>query len=166
MMKFEQFGRLLSLDSTFALSKLHEMPFIKCNIHLIWFTKNRKPMITKQLKNSLLNHIREVSLLKNIHIVELNCVEDHIHLIVSLKPTQDIAKTVMLIKGESSYWVNKQKLLTEKFEWQDDYLAFSVSESQLQRVINYIRNQEEHHRKKMFQEEYEEFLIAMGLKQT
>jgi putative transposase len=69
----------------------------------------------------------------------------------------------MLIKGESSFWVNKEKLTREKFEWQDEYIALSVSESGVENVRKYIYNQEEHHRKKTFGEEYQEFLRIHGL---
>lgn len=71
-------------------------------------------------------------------------------------------KIMQLIKGESSFWINKNQLTKEKFEWQDEYFAVSVSESQLYRVRNYIKNQEQHHRKKTFQEEYDEFIAKYG----
>jgi putative transposase len=71
---------------------------------------------------------------------------------------QTIRKIMQLIKGESSFWINKSNLTAEKFEWQDEYFAVSVSESMLGRVRNYIMNQEEHHRKKSFQDEYIELL--------
>ncbi len=68
----------------------------------------------------------------------------------------------MLIKGESSFWINKNHLTAEKFEWQDEYFAVSVSESLLDQVRSYIQNQEDHHSKKTFQEEYEEFILKYG----
>jgi putative transposase len=68
----------------------------------------------------------------------------------------------MLIKGESSFWVNKQKLIDQKFEWQDEYIGLSVSESAVGNVRRYIANQEEHHRKKTFIQEYNEFLKTHG----
>jgi REP element-mobilizing transposase RayT len=72
----------------------------------------------------------------------------------------------MLIKGESSFWVNKQKILKGKFEWQDEYIALSVSESGISKVRQYIANQEEHHRKKTFTQEYEEFLSVHGFSRS
>ncbi len=90
----------------------------------------------------------------------MNCTTDHIHLLVSLGAEQTIAKTAMLIKGESSFWVNRQKLIHGKFEWQDEYIALSVSYSAADKVRNYISNQEEHHKKKTFSDEYESFLKA------
>jgi REP element-mobilizing transposase RayT len=75
---------------------------------------------------------------------------------------QTIQKVMQLIKGESSFWINKNKLTIDKFEWQDEYFAVSVSESMVDKVRDYIKNQEEHHRKKTFQEEYDEFISKYG----
>ncbi len=138
------------------------MPYTKIMIHFIWATKNRSPIITAELKPLLLAHIKENSLKKEIYIDCLNCVEDHIHLLISLGREQTVAKTAMLIKGESSFWVNKQKLIDQKFEWQDEYIGLSVSESAVGNVRRYIANQEEHHRKKTFIQEYNEFLKTHG----
>lgn len=88
----------------------------------------------------------------------MNGVEDHIHLLLGLNTDLSIAKTIQLIKGESSFWINKQKLTNPSFEWADEYYAVSVSESQLQKVRDYLAIQVEHHRKKTFQEECDEFL--------
>jgi len=120
--------------------------------------KEQEKLINKELKQILLQHIKENARLKNIFIDTLNCVQDHIHLLISLGREQTISKIVMLIKGESSNWVNKNKLLKGRFEWQDEYIAVSVSESQVDKVREYIKNQEEHHRIKTFEEEYNLFL--------
>jgi putative transposase len=138
------------------------MPYTKVMIHFIWSTKNRAKTISKELKPLLLNHIKENSLKKGIFIDSINCVSDHIHMLVSLGTEQTIAKTAMLIKGESSFWVNKQKIIGSKFEWQDEYTALSVSYSDfaIGKVRAYIKNQEEHHKKKTFTQEYDEFIAA------
>jgi REP element-mobilizing transposase RayT len=141
------------------------MPYSKVMIHFIWATKNRQPLISKELRPLLLQHIKENSLKKDIFIDSTNCVQDHIHLLISLGIEQTISKVAMLIKGESAYWVNKQKLIKEKFEWQDEYIALSVSKSAIAKVRDYISNQEEHHRKKTFAREYSEFLIAHDFRQ-
>jgi len=136
------------------------MPYTKVLIHFIWATKNREHKISEELKPILLQHIKENSIKKEIFIDTLNCVSDHIHLLVSLGTEETIAKTAMLIKGESSFWINKQKLIKNKFEWQDEYIALSVSYSAIDKVRAYILNQEAHHKKKTFAKEYEEFLNA------
>ena len=85
---------------------------------------------------------------------------DHIYLIVTLGTEQIIAKTAMLIKGESSFWINKENKLLHKFEWQDEYIALSESYSSVDKLRTYISNKEEHHKKKTFDEEYKEFMLA------
>ncbi len=131
-------------------------------IHFIWATKNRTPIISSVLKPLLLEHIKENAKVKGVFIDSINCVEDHIHLLISLGTEQTISKVAMLIKGESSFWVNKQSLINQKFEWQDEYIALSVSESGINNVRAYIAKQQEHHQKKTFIQEYDEFLNIHG----
>ena len=83
------------------------MPYTKVLIHFIWATKNREHLISKELKPLLLQHIKDNSIKKGIFIDTMNCVSDHMHLLISLGTEITIAKTAMLIKGESSFWVNK-----------------------------------------------------------
>ncbi len=111
----------------------------------------------------MLGHIKSNSLKQGIYIDTINCVSEHIHLIVSLGKEQTISKIAMLIKGESSFWVNNNKLLKTKFAWQDEYIALSVSHSALDKVRAYILNQEEHHKRKSFKDEYDEFLKANNI---
>jgi REP element-mobilizing transposase RayT len=108
------------------------------------------------------NHIRENAQKKEIYVDFINGYSDHCHCLISLGIDQTIQKTVQLLKGESSFWINKNKLTQEKFEWQDEYFAVSVSESIVDKVRDYIKNQEEHHHKKTFQEEYEELMLKFG----
>lgn len=138
------------------------MPYVRMWIHLIWSTKNRDKTISKKLKPLLLNHIRDNAKQKNIFLNQINCVEDHCHALVSLGASQTISKIALLIKGESSHWVNHNHLINGKFEWQDEYIAVSVSESTVSKVRNYIKNQEEHHRQKTFKEEYDLFIKKYG----
>jgi len=146
------------------------MPFIKVYIHFVWSTKNRYPFLkTKEMRLKVWSHIRENAKEKGIFIDFINGYNDHCHCLVSLGVDQTIQKVMQLLKGESSFWINKQGLLAdlpsaeiEKFEWQDEYFAVSVSESMLDIVRNYIKNQEEHHSKKTFQEEYDEFISKYG----
>jgi REP element-mobilizing transposase RayT len=135
------------------------MPFIKVYIHFVWSTKNRVPFLdSKELRLKVWNHIRENAKKKGIFIDFINGYSEHCHCLISLGVDQTIQKVMQLIKGESSFWINKQGLTKQKFEWQDEYFAVSVSESIVDRVREYIKNQEEHHRKKTFQEEYDEFI--------
>jgi putative transposase len=139
------------------------MSFIKVYIHFIWGTKDRIPLLnSKELRTTVWNHIRQNAKEKNIYIDFINGYDDHCHCLISLGMDQTIEKTMMLIKGESSYWINKNKLTTKKFQWQDEYFAVSVSESKIDIVRNYIKNQEEHHKHKTFHEEYDEFITKYG----
>lgn len=140
------------------------MPFVKLWVHVIWSTKNRVKSISKDFKPLLLEHIKSNAKGKSIFIDTINCVNDHIHILISLSTDQTIAKVVQLIKGESSHWVNKQNLLQTKFEWQDEYIAVTVSDSVVDKVREYIDTQEEHHRIKSFSEEYALFEKKYGFK--
>ena len=138
------------------------MPFIKIWIHLVWATKRREPVLDKSIRQKIFTHIRENARTKDIHIDFINGYTDHVHVLLSLNADQTIAKVMQLIKGESSFWINKYKLIPQKFEWQDDYFAVSVSESGVNKVREYIKNQERHHTKKTFQQEYDEFIERYG----
>jgi REP element-mobilizing transposase RayT len=110
----------------------------------------------------LLEHIKDNARSKDINIDSINCVQDHLHILVSLGREQTISKIVMLIKGESSHWVNKNKLVQGKFEWQDEYIAVSVSNSAIDKVREYIANQRTHHQVSSFVEEYNLFKQKYG----
>lgn len=140
------------------------MPYIRIWIHIIWATKNREKLITNDLKPKLLKHIRENAEGKKIYLDFINCLEEHVHATISLGGNQTISKVAQLLKGESSNWVNSNKLLPVYFEWQDEYIAVSVSESMINIVRDYIKNQEKHHKKKSFAEEYEGFMEKYDFK--
>ena len=139
------------------------MPYVKVLLHYIWATKDRSPIITPELKISLLPHIKQNCEKKGIYLDCVNCVEDHIHLLVSLGKEETISNVAQLIKGESSYWVNNTGIIADKFAWQDDYIALSVSPSAMNKVRQYIAIQEEHHKKKKFAEEYDGFLKRLKI---
>jgi REP element-mobilizing transposase RayT len=91
-------------------------------------------------------------------LLAINGMSDHIHILIGLRPTQSISDLMQDIKGGSSKWINLKKFLKIKFEWQEGYGAFSYSKSQLGNIIQYIKNQENHHKAKSFREEYLEIL--------
>lgn len=134
------------------------MPFTRILIHAVWGTKNREPFLTKEKLSVIIKHIKENAITKGIYITDINGHLDHLHCIISLNRDLSVSKTIQLIKGESSFWANKVKVFLPKFEWADEYYAVSISESQLQKVKDYIENQQEHHKKKTFKEECDEFL--------
>lgn len=135
------------------------MAFIKIYVHIVFSTKNRFPHFqTPELRIKIWKHIKSNAAEKGIFLDMVNGFCDHCHCLISLGSNQNIEKIVQLIKGESSHWINKNNLTKEKFAWQDEYFAVSVSESMIEAVRNYIKNQERHHKKKSFSEEYLEFI--------
>ncbi len=141
------------------------MPFIKVYIHFVWSTKNREPYLdSKELRLKVWQHIKENASEKEIFMEFINGYNNHCHCLISLGSNQTIENVMKLIKGESAYWINKNNLTQQKFEWQDEYFAVSVSESMIDKVKNYIKNQEEHHKHKSFNEEYDEFIRKFGFK--
>jgi putative transposase len=139
------------------------MSFIKVYVHFIWSTKNRAPLLNDGIRADVFKHIRENAREKEIYIDFINGYKDHVHCLISLNDDLSIGKIAQLVKGESSYWINKNKLTTEKFEWQDEYLALGVGNDKLQLTRDYIANQEEHHKKYTFQQEYEKFIERFGI---
>ena len=110
----------------------------------------------------MFDHVQENAKLKGIYLDCVNGYENHIHCLVSLSTNETISKLLQLIKGESSFWINKQKLWPSTFQWQEEYFAVSVSESQIKKVRKCITNQEEHHQNKTYQQEYDEFIKKYG----
>jgi len=134
------------------------MSYVRIWIHCVWGTKNRVPFINKENKSGILHHMKENAKTKGIYVDFINGHKEHIHCTISLNADQTLSKIIQLIKGESSFWINKNKLAQGKFEWADEYFAVSVSESQINKVRDYIKNQEEHHKTKSWEEEYQEFI--------
>ena len=129
------------------------MPFVKIWVHLVWTTKNRAPLLTKDIKMKVFKHILENSKLKGINIDFINGYNNHVHALLYMKSKQSISEIVHLVKGESSYWVNKNQLTKYKFGWQDEFYAISISSFETDKVREYIKNQEEHHKKISFDDE-------------
>ena len=138
------------------------MSFVKIWIHLVFSTKDREPLLSIDFRYDLHKHIIQNCKEKDIFLQAINGYTDHLHCLISLGKDQTISKVSQLIKGESSFWINKNNFTADKFSWQDDYFAVSVSESQLETVINYIKNQEKHHSTKSFDDEVNEFMTRYG----
>lgn len=139
------------------------MPFIKIYIHCCWSTRERRPLLeTGELRLKVWTHMRENARSKGIFIDTINGYKDHCHCLISLGTDQPIGKILQLIKGESSYWINKNQLCKEKFEWQHHYFAASVSETNIDRVRQYIIRQEDHHAPHTFEYEYNQWILENG----
>lgn len=138
------------------------MPWVKVWIHFVWSTKNREHFLTDKIRQKVFQHIRENAQTKGIYLDFINGYTDHVHCLISLGTDQTIEKIMQLIKGESAFWINKNGLCKTKFGWQEEYFAVSVSEPNIPGVRKYIANQEEHHKTKSFDAEFEGFMKRAG----
>ncbi len=140
--------------------------FNKIWIHAIWATKERMPLINgtveKKVYEFISNQLRE----QGCPVRIINGMPDHVHCLFLLHPQKSIAEVIKQLKGSSSHFINQNNLIVEKFAWQTGYAAYSVSESVVERVFLYIKNQKQHHQKKSFAKEYEEFIELYGLNQS
>jgi REP-associated tyrosine transposase len=114
-------------------------------LHIFWGTKCRTPYLTSGLRKKLFAHIRYIAYIKGYHLYIINGVEDHVHCLFSLNPKICISKMINDIKGESSHWINSQKLINQHFTWQQGFSVYSISYKHVDRVRKYIENQENHH---------------------
>lgn len=132
--------------------------YTQIHIHCVIAVKYRDSVINKIWKDRLHKYIIAIVNNNGHKLLSINSMPDHLHLFMGLSPNQSLSVLMRLVKGDSSEWVNKQKLVAGKFRWQEGYGAFSFSKSQTDTVVKYILNQEEHHQKKSFLEEYIEML--------
>ena len=123
-------------------------------IHIVFAVSGRKNLIEKSWEDDLHKYISGIIKNKNQKPIIVNGMADHIHAFISLKPAIAISDLVREIKNNSSNFINKNKLVKGKFSWQAGYGVFSYSHSQIDNVYNYILNQEKHHKKRNFKEEY------------
>lgn len=128
--------------------------------HLVFAVSGRKNAVSKSWKEELYKFITGVITNSNQKLMSINGMPDHIHILLSTKPDCNLSDLVRDIKANSSRWVNEKGFVTPKFKWQNGFGAFSVSKSQVSKVARYIENQEAHHTKKTFLQEYIEFLKA------
>src|SRR5580700_8637886 len=139
------------------------MSYISSYHHCVFSTKERRPLITPAFQERLWPFLGGIARQNKMKAIEIGGVEDHVHILLSLPSTIPIAKALQLIKGGSSKWVHETFPEHRLFGWQVKYGAFSVSMSLLGKTIDYIRNQEQHHRKMSFQEELLTLLKKHGI---
>jgi REP element-mobilizing transposase RayT len=139
------------------------MSWIRIWVHLVFSTKDGFPFLnTLELREKAFKHIKQNAETKDIWLDNIGGYKNHVHCLVSLGSEQSISKIAQLIKGESSFWINKNNVTKSKFIWQDDYWAVSVSESHINSIRKYIQLQEEHHKLKSFSEEIDDFMKKYG----
>jgi putative transposase len=143
--------------------KMPHHSYNKIWIHAVYATKGRAPLINSKIEKIIYNQ-------KKAELIEMECpvriingMPDHVHLLFLQNPKMAITSIIKQVKGSSSHWINEQNFCEEKFAWQVGYAAFSVSESQIEKVYQYILNQKKHHKQKSFVEEYDQFISFHGV---
>jgi putative transposase len=139
---------------------------IKIWVHAIIGVKYREAVIKPEIEEAIYNFIRNEFAKCNCHLDSLNGPSDHVHAQFLLNPDLSIRQVMKQVKGASSHSINQSKLLPTKFAWQVGFGAFSISESQVPIIRNYIANQKEHHKTMSFEEEFQKFIKLYGLEIT
>jgi REP element-mobilizing transposase RayT len=128
--------------------------FSQIYIQTVFAVSGRLSLINQDFREELHKYITGIVRKQDQKLISINSMPDHIHILIGLRPAMALADLVRDIKSDSSEWVNKKRLARGKFGWQEGYGAFSYGHSQLNRIIRYIENQEKHHRKRSFKDEY------------
>jgi REP element-mobilizing transposase RayT len=132
--------------------------YTQLTVHVVFAVKHRENLIRKEVREELYKYIAGIVQNKNHKILSINGVQDHVHILIGLNPSLALSDLVRDIKNNSSKFINEKKWAVGKFQWQEGYGAFSYSRSQRAQLIHYIQNQELHHKKSSFREEYLEML--------
>lgn len=130
----------------------------KIYVHLVFSTKLRKPLITNSIKEELFSYLGGICKNLECYPIQVGGHQDHVHILCLLSKKIPLMKLMEEVKSHSSKWIKTKGIEYENFYWQNGYGAFSVNPTELEIVKNYISNQEEHHKKKTFQEEFLAFL--------
>lgn len=137
--------------------------FTQMYFHIVFSTKNRERVLVASQRDHLFRYVWGILKNKNCHLYRINGVEDHVHILTSVHPTIALADLIKDIKVASGIWIKEQGLFPEFTHWQDGYSAFTVSHSDRDAVIEYIKGQEEHHKKVAFLDELREVLTRHGI---
>lgn len=132
--------------------------FSQIHLHFVFAVKHRTGLIQSIWKDELYKYMTGIVQAHQHKLIAINGMPDHVHVFIGMRPTQSVSELLQDLKGGSSKWINERRLVKGKFEWQEGYGAFSYGKSQVKDVVTYIANQELHHQKKSFREEYVEFL--------
>ena len=132
--------------------------YTQIHIQAVFAVQNRNCIMQRGWKDELYKYITGIVQNNKHKLLAINGMPDHVHILFGFRPSQSLSDLMQDIKGSSSKWINEKRFIKGKFSWQEGYGAFSYSKSELPKVIQYIRNQEEHHKKRTFIEEYEDLL--------
>ncbi|RZL03035.1 MAG: IS200/IS605 family transposase [Hymenobacter sp.] len=137
--------------------------YTQLSIQLVFAVKGRECQVREAVRERLQRYICGIVSQHQHKPLATYCVPDHLHLLVGLQPTQSIADLARDIKSSSTIWLNTERLLPHKFQWQQGYGAFSYARSQLDAVVKYTQTQPVHQSKTTFQQEYRDFLPKFGI---
>ena len=137
--------------------------YTQVHIQVVFAVKNRSSLIHATWEDALFRYITGIIQNHGHRVLQVNGMPDHVHILFGMKPDQSLSDLIKQVKQDSSKWINQQGYVKGRFSWQAGYGAFSYSKSQIPRVVRYIQNQKEHHKKKTFREEYLEFLKAFEI---
>jgi putative transposase len=138
--------------------------YTQINIHAVFAVKGRQNVLNKEIRYRVFEYISGIIKGLELFPLAVNGFTDHVHVLFELKPDISISKVLQIIKANSSKWINENKLVAGKFQWQSGYGAFSYSRSQRDSVIKYIIEQENHHKKRTFKNEYLDLLKKYEVK--
>ena len=137
--------------------------YTKIFIHIVFAVKNRQSVISNEWKTRLYQYMVGITNKFNHKIICINGVQDHVHILLSLGPAQSLSDFIRILKSNSSKWINEQNFIGHPFEWQTGYGAFSLDDSEIERLKEYIKNQEIHHQKIRFIDEFKKILDEFSI---
>ena len=137
--------------------------FTQIHIQVVTAVKFREAMINPEWKSRLHQYMTGIIQNHKHKLLAINSMPDHIHFLIGFRPHQALSDLVGTVKGEASEWINQQNLTRKTFRWQEGYGAFSYTKSHVPTIINYILNQEKHHQKRTFLDEYRDLLKEFGI---
>jgi|SRR6478609_809939 len=137
--------------------------YTQIHIQAVFVVKSRLGLIQNEWKDELYKYITGIIQANNHKLLAINGMPDHLHVFFGMRPTQSLSDLMQDIKGGSSKWINERKFTKGRFEWQEGYGAFSYSKAQVSTIITYIQNQEIHHQRTTFIEEYKSLLQEFNI---
>ena len=137
--------------------------YTQIHIHAVFAVQNRESLIQKSWRERLYQYIIAIMQKHEHKVLSIGGMADHVHLFFGFRPTQSLSSLMQEVKRDSSEWINQNKFVLGRFSWQEGYGAFSYGKSQIDDVVKYIHNQEKHHSKRTFTEEYKEILDRFGV---
>ena len=137
--------------------------YTQIHLHLVFAVQNREGLIRKEWRHELFRYLTGIIQNHGHKVLAINGMSDHVHILIGMRPTQSLSDLMQDVKGDSSKWINQKGFINSRFSWQSGYGAFSLDKAQVDTIIEYIKNQDLHHRKKSFQGEYLDLLREFGV---